>query len=137
MRGTVLALGLVLVLGLIGAAGDGSVTWRALDDGSVAWPTGEQVDRDGAEAASPITCAIACSVLYYAVGCDIPGTQLDCVCSGGQVCCLYYRCLENPWWMFWKPCYCGTEMECTGIPCTPGQPIPEYAPRDLRARRPV
>lgn len=56
------------------------------------------------------------------------GTLLECTCSGGQVCCLYYRCLQNPWWMFWNPCYCGTEVECYGIPCEPGQPIPMQIP---------
>jgi hypothetical protein len=116
MRSTALAFGLVLVLGLIGAA----------EDGSVAWPTEERGVGDVApEAMDVVLCAILCG----AGGCDIPGTQLDCTCSGGRVCCLYYRCLQSPWWKFWEPCYCGTEIECTGIPCTPGQPIPESAPR--------
>ncbi len=38
MRSLLLMLGLVVMVGFIGAASDGSVPWPGTDDGSVAWP---------------------------------------------------------------------------------------------------
>jgi hypothetical protein len=128
MRRAALGLVLMLSIGLLTVVGNCAVIAQSSADGSVAWPAAAKAEPGDIEAASPITCAVACSILFYPVGCTIPGTQLDCVCTGGHVCCSYYRCLESPWWKFWQPCYCGVEIECTGIPCTPGQPIPESAP---------
>lgn len=137
MRSIVLALGFVVLLGLIGAAGDGSVAWPVTDDSSGAWPNSDQMGCAVTVEASPITCALACLIDG---GCQVyPGVELNCTCLGGQVCCLYLRCLQNPWWMILKPCYCGTEIECTGIPCIPGQPLPTSAPavKASSTRKPI
>jgi len=125
MRSLLLMLGLVVMVGFIGAASDGSVTWLNADDGSVPWPIG---GSEKGQVSPTMGDVFLCAVICFIGGCDIPGTLLGCECSGGRVCCLYYRCLQSPWWMFWYPCYCGTEMDCFSIPCEPGQPIPMQMP---------
>jgi len=124
MRGVFLVVGAALAVGLLAVADDGSVGWPSGDDGSVVWPS--PPGEAGPQQIDVISCAFWCTL----EGCTMyPGTLLTCTCSGGRVCCSYWRCLQNPWWMFWKPCGCGTEVECYAIPCTPGEPIPTSLPQ--------
>ncbi len=113
MRAVLVVLGVLLVLGVLAPA----------EDGSVVWP----VDGVGAQ---PLQLDVyICAAICAAGGCDFNGDPLDCTCSGGRVCCAYYRCVSNPrWWEFWRPCYCAVVIECYSIPCQPGQPIPMRAP---------
>lgn len=114
MRATLWVLAVVLAAGFLGLA----------DDGSVPWPTIGKSENIQSFPLDVLVCAVICGL----GGCDFNGRLLGCTCSGGQVCCMYYRCLQNPPWMIWYPCYCGTETECYGIPCEPGQPIPMRMP---------
>lgn len=125
MRKVLLLVGLGVTVGFSGIAGDGSVAWPTAADGSVPWPIGGPGDGQVFPAQLDV---VVCSIQCAWGGCDIPGTVLECTCSGGRVCCLYYRCLQNPWWMFWDPCYSGTKVECYGISSEPGQPIPMQMP---------
>ena len=116
MRNKALLLVACLIMlagGLSGEAKDGSVPWP------VTTPTGE------VEAlpfwVDPVLCAFNCG----SDNCDFDGTFLGAICSGGEVLHYYWMCVLSSGWNPLTPCECDTVIEHTGIPCTPGDPIPE------------
>jgi len=117
MRKALMAVGLILLIGLAGVAKDGSAPWP------VGMPPGET------EAlpfwVGSVLCAFACG----SGNCDFNGTFIGATCTGGEVLHYYWMCvLTSGWNPFDPPCECDTVIEYTGIPCTPGNPIPEAAP---------
>ncbi len=138
MRTVFLVLGMLVVLGLVALANDGSVPWpqeassegsdalvapatgpwSIADDGSVPYP----VDAEATSILCPIWAVALCCLIS---GCEYyPGTFLGCWCTAeGWVACMYYRCFD-----LWYPpcCYCGHEIVYPGIPCTPGDPVPQW-----------
>ena len=115
---------LLLAGGILAHADDGSAPWPGNMSGGLSSDPQPQMESD----------VIGCAAICLAGNCT-ETRLIECACSGGQVKCRYYGCVSNPWWMIWWPCDCEYYIVSTGLPCTPGDPVPEVAYQERFSER--